>query len=239
VSWCRHAVLLALLGSVALAQPGAAGDARQLEQLTATFAIDPRPELLIDMAKVRRKLGQLDEAIANCESFLALVPASPRAAAVVKLIGELRERQRAIARGREAAAEGERLAQAGDITHALEEFQKANFADVEQPHYLLRIADCLRALHRDGEALRDYQLYLAARPSDPERPRIEQAMSELSRPPPKRPVWKRWWFWTALGGVAAAVIAVGVGVGVAERPAQSSSSFMPTLPSFGPSLVIK
>lgn len=36
-------------------------------------------------------------------------------------------------------------------------------------------------------------------------------------PPPKRtPVYKRWWLWTAVGGVVAAGLAVGLGVGLTQ-----------------------
>ena len=38
-------------------------------------------------------------------------------------------------------------------------------------------------------------------------------------PPPKRtPVYKKWWLWTAVGGVVAAGLAVGLGVGLTQSP---------------------
>lgn len=36
----------------------------------------------------------------------------------------------------------------------------------------------------------------------------------------KKPVYKKWWFWTILGGIAAAGVAVGVGVGVGSKASQ-------------------
>lgn len=235
-----------------------------LNEFSAGFALDPRPEFLLNLAQTRRHLGRLDEAIANCESFLAVAPDSPLAPQVWKLLGELQERQRVVERARAAALEGKQHADAGDWAGALAAYEKANFQDLDEPRYLRNIADCLKALHRDAEALRFYRLYLKERPKDPERPQIEAAMRELSPPgsPPaeaapspsltpspalaltsaplearRKPVWRRWWFWTVLGGAAVAV-AVGVGVGVAERPHSTTTSpFMPTLPSFGPGLV--
>jgi tetratricopeptide (TPR) repeat protein len=292
MSWPRHAFVAALVlaaAPTAHAQPAAtapvnavdeahqhflAGEAAYraghwadaLEQFSAGFGLDPRPEFLLNLAQTRRHLGRLDEAIANCESFLAVAPTSPLAGQVWKLLGELRERRRAVERGRVAAAEAAQLATAGDWARALEAYQRANFEDIDEPRYLYNLADCFRALHRDAEAVRFYRLYLKERPKDPERPAIEATLRELEHPrapslvvapvepaagtvtapslvasapvaePRRRPVWKRWWFWTAIGGGAAA-LAIGVGVGVGTRA--HGSSFMATLPSFGPSLVTR
>jgi hypothetical protein len=46
-------------------------------------------------------------------------------------------------------------------------------------------------------------------------------------PPARRPIYRRWWLWTAVG-VAAAAVAVGVGVGVTH----ASGGFQPTLHDF-------
>jgi tetratricopeptide (TPR) repeat protein len=46
--------------------------------------------------------------------------------------------------------------------------------------------------------------------------------------PARRPVYKKWWFWTMLGGAVAVGVGVGLGVGLSR-----SSSFSPTLPPFG------
>jgi tetratricopeptide (TPR) repeat protein len=35
-------------------------------------------------------------------------------------------------------------------------------------------------------------------------------------PPPKRPLYKRWWLWTAVGAVVATGLAVGLGVGLSQ-----------------------
>jgi tetratricopeptide (TPR) repeat protein len=64
-----------------------------LEQFSVGFKLDPRPDFLYQLARTHEKLGQLDEAIANCESFLAVAPSSPRAPDVWKLIGDLKGRK--------------------------------------------------------------------------------------------------------------------------------------------------
>jgi tetratricopeptide (TPR) repeat protein len=54
-------------------------------------------------------------------------------------------------------------------------------------------------------------------------------LPEIVAPPrraEKPPVWKRWWVWTVVGGVAAAGVAVGLGVGLTlGGPSPPSTSF--------------
>jgi tetratricopeptide (TPR) repeat protein len=205
-----------------------------LERFSAAFKLDPRPEFLYELARTHQKLGQLDEAIANCESFLALTPNSPRAADVWKLKGELQQRKKAAERGRSAADEGARLANAGDWNGALAAYQQASFFDPDEPQYTRKIGDCMKELHRDGEAVRFYKLFLHQRPADPDRVQLTATVHELEHPATKtKPAWKQWWVWTAIGLVAVVVVGVGLGVGLGSQSSQSSS-FMSTLPSFGP-----
>ena len=56
----------------------------------------------------------------------------------------------------------------------------------------------------------------AAKPPEPKAPEpvatpTPAALEVSARPPAKRPVYKRWWFWTAIGG---GVVAIGLGVGL-------------------------
>ena len=56
------------------------------------------------------------------------------------------------------------------------------------------------------------------------KPAVEPAHTEAAvtaEAPRKTPVYKKWWFWTAIVG-AAAVVAVGVGLGVALSSAPSA-----------------
>jgi hypothetical protein len=48
--------------------------------------------------------------------------------------------------------------------------------------------------------------------------------SPQKRTPVYRPLWRRWWLWTAIVGVAAAGVGVGLGVGLSQK------SFSSTLP---------
>jgi hypothetical protein len=161
---------------------------------------------------------------------------SPRAPDVWKLIGDLKGRKQSQERGRAAADEGARLAGAGDWKGALAAYQQANFFDAQEPTYLRKIGDCMKALNRDGEAVRFYKLYLHDRPSGPDRAEVEATVRELEHPAtPAKPAWKQWWVWTAVGVAAAVVLGVGLGAGLGTAQSQSQpSSFMSTLPSFGP-----
>jgi hypothetical protein len=53
----------------------------------------------------------------------------------------------------------------------------------------------------------------------------------VSSGPEKPPVYKRWWFWTAIGGVVVVGVALGVGLGVGLR---SGDDFQSTLRDVGP-----
>jgi len=151
-----------------------------------------------------------------------------------------------------AAADGATAFAAGDYERALAAYERAYLEDIDEPQYLLRLADCYRALHRTADALRFYRLFLHERPDAPERASVAASIAALEHPPPAststslaatveaerpaaappaRPIWRRWWLWTAIGGVAA--IGIGVGVGLGTR-SSGSGSFMPTLPAFGP-----
>jgi tetratricopeptide (TPR) repeat protein len=233
-----------------------------LADFRAGYALDPRPEFLINIAQTERRLGQLDDALASCERFLARAPDSPLVGQVKQLMKELRT-ERAAARAEAAAAQGAALFADGQYERALDAYQRAYMDNIDEPRYLLSLAECYRALHRDADALRFYRLFLHERPGALERATVEARVRELAHPapiaapapaatppsvatpplavtsapvetpPPRRPAWRRWWFWTAIGGTVA--VGVGLGVGLGLRPTSNGNgSFMPTLPSFGP-----
>ena len=154
----------------------------------------------------------------------------------------------AAARAQAAAADGAVAFGAGAYERALADYQRAYMDDIDEPQYLLRLAECYRAMQRTPEALRFYKLFLHERPDAPERASLEATIGELEHPAAaatttatvaaegsaardgRRPIWRRWWFWTALGGAAA--VGVGLGVGLGARG--GGASFSPTLPAFGP-----
>jgi tetratricopeptide (TPR) repeat protein len=59
------------------------------------------------------------------------------------------------------------------------------------------------------------------------------ALATTSEPPPrKKPLYERWWLWTAVGGVAAVGLGVGLGVGLYKPAAQTTASDLGTVRPF-------
>jgi hypothetical protein len=57
---------------------------------------------------------------------------------------------------------------------------------------------------------------------------IESPRADVVRAAPTRtPVYKKWWFWTAVGGAVVVAVGVGVGVGLALSPGPSAPSVTP------------
>ncbi|HEX6837357.1 MAG TPA: hypothetical protein VF334_12335, partial [Polyangia bacterium] len=171
------------------------------------------------------------------------MPSRARGCWIVLLVGAARARADAAPRApvthppsaQAAAAEGATAFAAADYERALAAYQRAYLDDIDEPQYLLRLAECSRALQRTGEALRFYRLFLHERPDAPERASVEASIAALAHPPPPpltapppavsvqaerpvaaapaRPIWRRWWLWTAIGGAAALGVGLGVGLG--------------------------
>jgi tetratricopeptide (TPR) repeat protein len=74
------------------------GEARfdeALREFEAGYALSPRPEFLLNFAQTDRKLGRTDEAIEQCQRFLAAAPDSPLAPEARHLLQALREERAA------------------------------------------------------------------------------------------------------------------------------------------------
>jgi tetratricopeptide (TPR) repeat protein len=125
-----------------------------------------------------------------------------------------------------------------DCQGALDKFNRS-FALSHRPGLLYNIARALDCLQRLDEAAEAYRSYLRVQPDDPDRSAIEaqiRALDEARRQHaltaapitaparPARPVYKRWWFWTTIGGVAVVGLAVGLGVGLSNSNSLSAST---------------
>ena len=142
----------------------------------------------------------------------------------------------------EHVAQGHRLYQLGQYQEAIAEFRRAYELKAE-PRFLEQIAEAYRQLGGTEQALFYYDRYLAAAPDAPDRGAIEQRVAELeslrmapsagapaagaapapglvtASPRAPRPIWRRWWFWTAVGvvlvtGVTVATLATRSQTGV-------------------------
>jgi tetratricopeptide (TPR) repeat protein len=133
------------------------------------------------------------------------------------------------------AALGQRHFERGRYQDAIAEFRRAYELRAD-PEFLREIGDSYRQLGIVDRALFFYDRYLAARPGAPDRDDVSDKIAELERaraaagsaprpslardvliapadaaslapPAPRRPVWQRWWFWTAAGALLVAGVA--------------------------------
>jgi tetratricopeptide (TPR) repeat protein len=124
------------------------------------------------------------------------------------------------------AAVGQRLLERGRTQDAIAEFRRAYELRAD-PRFLYDIAGAYRQLGARDQARFFYERYLAAAPDAPDREEVEAALAALGgRPAPRpsfardvvivpvtpapeapRPLWRRWWVWTAFGALVAAGIA--------------------------------
>ncbi|HEV3032351.1 MAG TPA: hypothetical protein VG319_11955 [Polyangia bacterium] len=130
------------------------------------------------------------------------------------------------------AALGQRLLERGHAQEAIAEFRRAYELRAD-PRLLFDIADGYRQLGLRDQARFFYGRYLAAAPDAPDREEVEAQVAALgltTRPPARatpapslardvvilpapetpessRPLWRRWWAWTAFGALVAAGVA--------------------------------
>lgn len=111
----------------------------------------------------------------------------------------------------------------GRFDEALEQYEKA-FDAKPIPDFLFNIGQCYRNLGDYESAIFSFRKFLTLDPETTRRPAVEQLIDELeakkaqaellererkieeSRRPaePKKPVTRKWWFWTGLAALAAA-----------------------------------
>lgn len=123
------------------------------------------------------------------------------------------------ARARALSEEARASFSAGRFEEAAELFEEAH-ALLPAPGLLLNIAQCHRRLHRPVEARAYLERFLQSAPNTPLRPQVEDLIGRISLAPPVAPVkpiataralesqrptplYDKWWFWAAVGVVAA------------------------------------
>lgn len=152
------------------------------------------------------------------------------------------------------------LFEQGRFDAALAEFQAA-YMQRQMPWLLINMGRTLHRLGKPKDALEQYDLYTKAESRiDPETrqrldkyiaqaqtqaqaqpaeapaalPAVPSGVPDKSPPRPSdKPLYKKWWFWTAIGGAAAVVIVTGVAIGVtAGRSGSLPSDVMVYRPTF-------
>lgn len=148
---------------------------------------------------------------------------------------------------RAAFEEGQRLYLLGKFAEALEQFEDG-YRRRSDPSFLYNIGQCHRSLGKPEEAAKAFRAYLEQRPDAPNaeavrvfiasceqelrRRATEELVTHQAALPPAEPIlseeaaplYKKWWLWTAVGGV----VVVGAGVGLAVGFSRGSDAAIPT-----------
>lgn len=169
------------------------------------------------------------------------VVAMPRSAEAQATTAEADAEDRA---GRVLFDAGAEAYAAGRYDEALRNFVRAyELSGRPELHYNIALAH--DRLRHDDEALASYRRYLAEAPATgPHRGEVESRVAVLERsleerralearanaaltdePPPRTPIVRRWWFWTAIGAVVATAVIVPVVVTRDRTEATSPSDF--------------
>ena len=136
--------------------------------------------------------------------------------------------------GRRLYDDGRRHYDLREYEDALASFKKAYLVS-DEPALLHNVALCLEQLGRYAEAAEFYRAFLKRGPQLAPRERsevealirsLEQRPRDLrlgdAQPAPQiRPLYRRWWLWTAVGGGVAVAVGLGVGLGLGLRQGYS------------------
>lgn len=157
--------------------------AEALDGYTRAYELFPAPALLFNIGQCHRNLGQHERAVFFFRGFLRDNPSSPNRAVVEELIKES-----------EAALERERIAAE---QKAAEERRLAEEAARRQAEERAR---------REAEERERREAAEAERARLAEQRRVEEARlraAEEQRRIDENRIYKKWWFWTAVGGALA------------------------------------
>jgi len=186
------------------------------------FKLDGKPLYVFHIAESQRLAGQNREAILSYEKYLNLATGEERQPEVLGHLSHLR----ALDEERRA----EEHTRAGEHTQAMAAWQAA-YRSEPKPIYTFRVAESARQAGTTGEAIASYQRFLRdTHPPDfaTERKSAEEYLPILQKEQQdqKKPIYKRWWFWTIIGGAAA-----GIGAGIAAGVvAGQSKNVIPGVP---------
>lgn len=198
------------------------------EGLKRAYALNPLPIYLYQLGQAQRLAGRTDEAIASYEQFLSRSPSGDQPRDARKYLNRLRaQKEDQKASDHFNRAEYVKAILIWDAAYKLD----------SRATYLFRKAEALYQAGQTREAQQEYQRFLRESPEVELRElrvQAEARMQEIragapvpqplrsGQPGPpiaeRKPVYKRWWFWVAIGGaVAAAGAATAVGI-VASQP---------------------
>jgi len=206
IRWAMPLVVLLLCGAVAHADDFkthydlavALYQAQKYEEaipeFKAAYDLDPRPGLLFNLAQSYRKAGHLREAIQYYDRYLT---SDPRIDTDTrrKVDGYLAETRNTLA--------------------ALELEMKQRLAEEKAA----REHEAQAARPEPAQAPGLVKPEPPVPPSPPSPPPPPPGLVAVESQPQPKPIYRRWWFWTAIGGAVAAGAIVGIAVGVTRANA--------------------
>ncbi len=213
----------------------AAKDTTRAQQLAEeAFKFDGKAIYVFHQAEAQRLGGQNAEAVLSYERYINMTTTEERQPEVLGHLAHLR----ALAEERRA----EEHTRAGQHSQAMAAWQAA-YRSEPRPIYTFQIAESARQAGSLGEAVASYQRFL--RDTHPPEFQSERQTAERFLPvvqkdlqDQKKPVYKRWWFWTILGG-AAAGIGAGIAGGVIASQKQNTLPGQPVERVLIPALTIR
>jgi tetratricopeptide (TPR) repeat protein len=179
--------------------------------------LDGLPLYLFRQANALRLAGQGPEALLCYERFVATGPNED-------MLKEARTHMARL-RAKSSVERAKNHTRAEEHTQAMAAWQAAYEQDPREL-YIFEIAESARRAGLANEAQASYQRFLReSQPSEyPEqRKQATEQLAQIRQQIEKkklaeRPVYKRWWFWTAIGVGVAAVVTAGVVGAVASQP---------------------
>lgn len=213
-------------------------DERALEQLKGehyeqaatawedAHKLDPQPLYLFRRANALRLLGNVPEALLAYDRFVAANPPEDMLKEARGHMARLRSKQ--------SAERARNHFKAEEYTQAMAAWQAAYEQDA-QVLYIYEIAESARLAGLSKESLASYQRFLRETVATEYLEQRKQAEVQSvalrqeieSKKKAERPVYKRWWFWTAIGAGVAVVVGAGIVGAVASQP----TNFIGDLPA--------
>lgn len=163
-----------------------------LAEFREAYRLKPDPSFLFNIAQCYRKLGDREAALDFFRKYLRSVPNAPNRSDVQRFMAELR------AHAPEAATPAP-AGRAPDANAAAVEATPPPPPSVLPPSVLPASAPAVLA--------------------PPSTPVTAPALFVVEAPPPVRaPFYEKWWFWTAIGVVAAAAVVTGFALSDDAKP---------------------
>jgi tetratricopeptide (TPR) repeat protein len=166
---------------------------RAIAEYQAAYDLSPHSALLFNIGLAHEQLGELDQAIAYYERYLAQDPDGVKAAeararreALTRTLAESQEHEAKRARAAELRTQAAELSAAGDHAGAIAALSEARAIDAD-PELVFELAEAHRGAGETVLALTEYRRYLAAATTGAHRSEAARRIDELEAERARRP----------------------------------------------------